>query len=168
MGDVVAIPPGTHLSVRGFAEETGLARDTVAKRIKEAALAPSGKRGGHPVFRLKDLLKAAYFVSDDGSFDPDRLRPFERRAHYQAEHEKLSLERERAELIPRIEVEQEMARVAKIVARGLETLPDILERDCGATPAMVARLERHVDQVREDMHAAMIEDAAGAEAPGKG
>lgn len=164
MSKVVDLSAGVHLSVRRFGDETGLDRDTLTKRIRVAGLVPSGKRGGYPVYRLRDLLKAAYTTAEDGGLDPDKLRPFERKAHYQAETEKLKVETERGELIPRIAVEQEQARIAKIVAHGLETLPDILERDCGASGAMLVRIEQHIDAVRERMYAELTEgeDAVAA------
>jgi phage terminase Nu1 subunit (DNA packaging protein) len=90
--------------------------------------------------------------------DPDKLDPFQRKAHYQAEHEALKLQTERAELVPRIEVEQEMARIAKIIAQCFDTLPDRLERDCGMQPVAVAKVERCLDEVREELHRAVIED----------
>lgn len=163
MSKVVQLPSGVHLSVRGFCDESGQDRETVTHRIRESGIEPSGKRGGYPVYRLRDLLRAAY--AGEG-FDPDKLRPFERKAHYQAEHEKLAVEQERGELIPRIEVEQEQARIAKIVAHGLETLPDVLERDCALAPEVVARMERHIDAVRERMYAELTEGEDGAVAAG--
>jgi len=166
MSKVVDLSSGVHLSVRRFGDETGLDRDTLTKRIRVAGLVPSGKRGGYPVYRLRDLLKAAYTTDEDGGLDPDKLRPFERHAHYKAEKEKLAVEQERGELIPRIEVEQEQARIAKIVAHGLETLPDVLERDCALAPEVVARMERHIDAVRERMYAELTEGEDGAVAAG--
>ena len=162
MGRLIALPPGVLLSVRGFAEELNLDRDTTARRIRDAGLAPAARRGGSPVYRLRDLLRAAYLVAD--GFDPDELRPFERRAFYQGEHEKLRLQCERAELLARTDVEREAARIAGIVTHTFEILPGALDRDCGATPAMLARVERHIDAVRKAMSAAMIEDAAEAPA----
>lgn len=163
MSGVIPLVSGTHLSVRAFAIETGQDRETVTRRIQAAGVKPSGQRGGYPVYRLKDLLRACYVTTADGELDPDRLPPFQRHAHYKAEAQKLAVEQERGELIPRIEVEQEQARVAKIITHGLDTLPDIIERDCGASPAMVARIEQHIDQVRERMHAEMVGDDEAAD-----
>ncbi len=166
MSNVVDLGRGVHLSVRGIAEETGFDRDTVAKRLAAAKVKPSGKKGGHPVYRLRDALKAVYAFSDDGGIDPDKLEPFQRKAHYQAEHEKLKLQVERGELVPRIEVEQEMARVVKIFTRAVDTLPDKIERDCGAAPTVVEKIERELDVAREQIYAEIVsadtDDADGA------
>lgn len=139
------------------------------RRVQQLAregIIPRGSRGKYPLIGVirayvRYLRQAG---TAEGTIDPDRLRPFERHAHYKAETEKLKVETERGELIPRIEVEQEQARIAKIVAHGLETLPDVLERDCGLAPDVVARMERHIDAVRERMYAELTEgeDAVAA------
>jgi hypothetical protein len=170
MGSVVELGRGVHLSLRGLAEETGFDRETLGKRLTAAKVKPSGKRGGHPVYRLRDALKAVYaFASDDGGIDPDKLEPFQRKAHYQAEHEKLKLQTERGELVPRLESEQELARVVKIFVRVHDALPDKIERDCGASPLMVQAIERELDAAREQAYAEILaedDDAERAALPG--
>jgi hypothetical protein len=157
MGNVTQLPTGTNLSIRQLAEETGFDRDTVSKKLTESGVRPSGKRGGHPVYRLRDALPALYVTGPDGRQDPEKMDPFRRKAHYQAEHELLSLARERGELVPRMEVEQEQARVLKILVQALDTLPDLLERDCALTAAALGRVEQIVDGAREQMYEALAE-----------
>jgi hypothetical protein len=163
MANVTELPAGIHCSLRQIAEETGLDRDTVQKRISAANVVPSGKRGGHPVYRLREVLKPLMMGTDDGRMDPDKLEPYQRQAHYKAELDRLKLEQETRELIPRIEAEQEQARNFRITALMLDTLPDIVERDCGVTPEVLARIERTVDECRETLYkqlAAEDEDEA--------
>jgi hypothetical protein len=157
MGRIVDLPPGVNLSIRQFCEETSLDRDTTARKIKNAGLKPAGKRGGWPIYRLRDLLSSIYVTDEDGEFDPDKLDPFKRKAHYQAEHEKLSLQVQRSELLPRIAVEQEQARTTKIVARCFDTLPDIIERDCGVSPLIIAKIEQRLGMAREELYKEVIE-----------
>jgi hypothetical protein len=158
MGTVTDLQTGVHLSIRELAEETELDRDTVQKRITAANATPSGKRGRFPIWRLRDVLKAVMLSNDDGEMDPDKLEPYKRQAHYKAELDRLKLEQETRELIPRIEVEQEQARILRIVAQTLDTLPDIVERDCGATAAQVQRLERALDECREALFQDLTEE----------
>lgn len=160
MGKVIDLSHGIHVSMTAFASEFGSTRETISKRIAAARLQPTGKRGGHPVYRLGELHEAVYQAGEDGGTDPDKLEPFQRKAHYQAEHEKLRLQVERLELVPRIEVEEEMARIAKIVAQCFDTLPDRLERDCGVTPLVLAKIERYLDEVREELHKAAVRQDA--------
>lgn len=152
------MPSGIHASIRQIAEETGFDRDTVTKKISEQNIVPSGKRGGHPVYRLRDVLPALYVLTPEGREDPQKMDPFRRVAHYKAELDRLKLEQETRELIPRIEVEQEQARILKIIAQLMDTLPDIVERDCGATADQVKRIERATDEAREHVFQELAED----------
>lgn len=159
MGSVRGISEGLHLSIGSLAAEFGMKRETVAKRIADARLTPSGKRGGYPVYRLKDVLPALTgSIDGDGREDPERLDPYRRQAHYKAALDRLKLEQETRELIPRIECEQEQARILRIVALALDTLPDVVERDCGGTAAQVQRIERAVDECREALYGELSED----------
>lgn len=156
MGKVVELSSGTHLSISALAVEFGQTRETVRKRLADAGITPSGKRAAYPVYRLKDALPALLGGGDQS--DPDKLDPYRRKAFYQGEHEKLQLQVARRELIPRIEAEQEMAAMAKIVAECFDTLPDILERDCGLAPAILDRLEGALDRTREDLYTRLSDD----------
>lgn len=104
----------------------------------------------------------------DRPIDPEKLAPFQRKAHYQAEAEKLKLAAEAGSVIARGEVESAMARVAKVVTAFLDTLPDILERDTGATPQQLAKLEELLDKMRVAMYAELIKEPepAGKRATG--
>lgn len=157
MAKVVPFAGGVHLSIRAFADETSMDRATVVKRLTSANIQPSGKRGGHPVYRLKDLLHASVMTTEDGSLDPDKLKPFERHAFYKAEREKLQLQVEQGELLSSLHVEQRFASVFKVVAEALDTLPDVLERDCGAAPLLLAKIEQRLDAARDELYARLTE-----------
>lgn len=159
MGSVSHLGQGLHVSISTIAAEFAITRETAAKRIAEARIAPSGKRGGYPVYRLKDVVPALIGSLDgSGREDPERLDPYRRQAHYKAALDRLKLEQETRELIPRIECEQEQARILRIVALALDTLPDVVERDCGGTAAQVQRIERAVDECREALYGELSED----------
>jgi len=163
MSRVTSLSQGLHVSISTLAAEFGVTRETAAKRIADAGIEPSGKRGGHPVYRLKDAWSAVLGqIADDGTPDPDKLDPFKRQAHYKAEHLKLQLEAEQRELVPRIEVEQEQARILRVIALVLDTLPDVLERDCGLAASMIIAVEKRLDQAREEMHKALTEEEEAA------
>jgi hypothetical protein len=159
----VTFKSGITLSISSLADEFGCARETLRKRLDDAAVQPAEQRGGYPVYRMRDALRA-WIDSLKFNTDPDELEPFQRKAHYQAEREKLELQTERGELIPRIEVEREQARILSILVRTMDTLPDILERDCGATPAQLEKIERICDHIREQMYGELTqnEDADSA------
>jgi ribosome-binding protein aMBF1 (putative translation factor) len=152
---VVNLKRFTALSISQLAQDTGLQRTTITARLADAGVQPADKFRGYPVYRLCDVLPALYQMSD-GQIDPDQLKPFERRAYYQGELDKLKLQRDRGELVPDIEVEQELSRIFKIVTHGLETLPDILERDVGASPLLLARAEKHIDELRNNLYREIV------------
>ena len=141
------------LSIRRLSEEFGMARETIQKRLTEAGVAPSGRRAGHPVYRLRDVCPALFVptVDADGLIDPAKLKPPDRRAWYQSENERLKFEQEMGQLILAAEVHAEFAAVAKIVVRTLETLPDIVERDLRPGPDVIEYLQRKVAEVRAEI-----------------
>jgi uncharacterized protein HemX len=150
------------MSISQLASLTGLARETVRKRLVEAGLQPSDTRKGHAVYRPREALPALYQMAGE-YFDPDRLKPLERHAHYKAEREKLHLQMERGDVVPSIEVEQKFAGLIKILTQGLETLPDVVERDVGATPVQLARIERAVDELRDALYQQVVSDEDDAD-----
>lgn len=158
---VAVFPHGVHVTVTQLAEETGLSRETVGKRLREAKVTPSGKRGSYPLYRLRDALTAVLQL-DEQEADPERLDPFKRHAFYKAERERRQLEVDSGHLIPAGEVETERARVMKILTQGIETLPDVLERDMGLQPAVVAKIEELCDKHREALYAALVGDVEEA------
>jgi phage terminase Nu1 subunit (DNA packaging protein) len=159
VGEVIALP-ATLLTVNAFAGAAVVDHATITRRLKAADIEPHSKKGKQALFRLRDLLHVTYATDEYGRIDADKLTPFARRAHYQSEMQKLKLEEERGTMIPAIEVEQEQARVAKIVVRFLETLPDVLERDHSLSGAVVSRVQANIDALREEIYEALIAPAS--------
>ncbi|MCE1365408.1 DUF1441 family protein [Enterobacter hormaechei subsp. xiangfangensis] len=79
------------------------------------------------------------------------MSPQDRKAWYQSENERLRFEEASRELLPVDEVAREYASLAKAVVMVLETLPDILERDCALTPTAVTRVQIIIDDLRDEM-----------------
>ena len=50
--------------------------------------------------------------------------------------------------------------MAKAVVMVLETLPDVLERDCALSPAAVARVQSVIDDLRDQMAQKVMEAEA--------
>ena len=157
MSNVTKLGQGLHLSISTLAAEFGMTRETVSKRLADSAVAPSGKRGGYSVYRLKDVYQYLVGSPVAAGEDPQSLDPYRRQAHYKAELDRLKLEQETRELIPRLEVEQEQARILRVVAQTFDTMPDVVERDCGATASQIQRLERAIDECREALYTELAE-----------
>lgn len=171
---VVESPPspvdnarGVLLSINQAATEFGHDRRTVTKRIAELAIAPVDKRNGAPVYRLRDLLEMER-RSPDGAHDPDKMSPFERQAHFKAETERLKVDLERRELLRREDVETEWARVLRAVALELDTMVDEIERDVGASPLILEKIEAKVDVIRERMYESVVSGSDGEDQEGDG
>jgi len=131
-----------------------LARDGVIPKAKwgKYALAPA-------VHGYIKYLRDTGSDGEDAQTNPEKLEPFKRRAHYQAELDKIRLQRDRGELVTATEVERCYAEVFGLLGQALETLPDILERDAAATPAQLVVIEATIDKVREQLYQRLIGDA---------
>lgn len=145
--DAVLLPLGT------LAREFGFSRDVLRRVIAERSVAPAGRRGGHPIYRLADVFRA---VAADG--DPEQMSPHARLALARAIHTEDQIRARRRELLERTDVEQEMAAMLKVTAECFDTLPDILERDCGLAPAVLERVEASLDRAREELYQRLTED----------
>ncbi|NCC41926.1 MAG: DUF1441 family protein, partial [Gammaproteobacteria bacterium] len=73
------------------------------------------------------------------SDDPDKLPPKDRLDWYRGTRERTRHLQEIGELIPAADYEAALASALKAVAAGLESLPDLLERDAALSGAAVER-----------------------------
>ncbi len=120
--------------------------------------------GGHDklkLYRLTDILTE--FMGLPPPVAEGEMDPHERKAWYQSERERLKFEQETAQLIPASDVRREFAIWAKAVVQVLETLPDILERDCGLQPAAVSRVQSIIDDLRDQIALRVTEAGADDE-----
>ena len=129
-------------------------RRTVAKRIRDAGIAPAGVRNGYEVYQLIRVAPAllGFAPGDAAVVDPRDLPPIERRAYYQSENERLEVEQTLGLLVPAAEVEADYAALIKLIVQFMDTLPDVLERDCSLSPAQVISVQASCDQVRAQMY----------------
>lgn len=135
------------LNVGQIANLTGFSRPTVASKL--ALITPVQNNKNLKLYSLEQLLRLGF--DNVRSENVDELSPNDRRAFWQAENERLKYERETGELIPAFEVAQEMSFLAKVIVQSLETLPDILERDCGLQPNALIRVQQVIDDIRDQM-----------------
>lgn len=136
-------------------------RGTVRRRLREAGVLPAGTKNGISTYALKDVGPALFgevISAADDAINPDNLMPKDRKDWYQSENERIKFEKELRMLVPVEEVHREMSSLAKSVVNSLDSLPDLLERDAGLPPAMIEVVERIIDNVREQMYRAVLED----------
>lgn len=159
-GEVNSIADAYNWSISQIARAFGMDRKTVARRLEDARVSPAGKKGGYPTYAIKDAAPALFAdqVFYDPEEDPSRLPPNERKSWYQSENERVKLEIQLRQLIPAEEVHLEMSKLAKAVTTTLDSLPDILERDCDLPPDAITRVQDSVDSLREQMYLLIVQD----------
>ncbi|OJT41510.1 DUF1441 family protein [Serratia plymuthica] len=136
------------LNLNQLAAITGAHRQTIAARLKNVELAP-GSNAKLKLYTLPDVL--AELVKSAPVADVDQMLPPDRKAWFQSERERLKFEQETSELIPAAEVTREFSSMAKAMVQVLETLPDILERDCALSPSAVSRVQSIIDDLRDQI-----------------
>ncbi|PXH04846.1 terminase [Citrobacter freundii] len=148
----------TQVNVTQLAELVGMNRNLVARRLRDMELA--GGNGEN--LKLYELGAALQALLTPSMKENGEMSPQDRKAWYQSENERLKFEAASRELIPVEEVAREYASLAKAVVMVLETLPDILERDCALTPTAVTRVQFIIDDLRDQM-ARKIEESDSPE-----
>lgn len=136
------------LNLNQLAAITGAHRQTIAARLKNVELAP-GSNAKLKLYTLPDVL--AELVKSTPVADVDQMLPPDRKAWFQSERERLKFQQETCELIPAEEVSREFSSMAKAMVQVLETLPDILERDCALSPSAVSRVQSIIDDLRDQI-----------------
>ena len=140
-------------NISQIAEMFGFNRDTVRKRLKSAAVKPSGREGNADLYLLSEAGPAVFggTGSTVDPADPNLLKPMDRKAHWQAKNEEHKYLLSTGEAVLREEAQIEMAFMAKIFIVFAETLPDLLERDCGLPPTAVSLVQAKMDDYRNTL-----------------
>ncbi|WHP33483.1 DUF1441 family protein [Trabulsiella odontotermitis] len=145
------------LNINQLAGITGVHRQTVAARLKNVSPA-TGSNSKLKFYLITEILTE--LMVPTVSADLEDMPPADRLAHWKAENERLRFELDTGQLIPADEVAREYSLMAKSVVMILETLPDILERDCGLTPAAVTRVQSVIDDLRDQLAQKVLEAEA--------
>lgn len=146
------------VSIARLAEGFEIDRKTVSKRLDEAGVRPSGQRDGYPVYRLRDAAEAILGLREADGVPPEKMKPADRRAHWQAENERQKFEQQSGQLILADEVQSEMASLVKSMVRVLETLPDTMERDLRCPRETVEYVQKKIRDLRTEMAAKVATD----------
>ncbi|WP_408648020.1 DUF1441 family protein [Thiocapsa bogorovii] len=115
-----------------------------------------------------DLLAVAewrFTPKPDAATEPGTLDPQRERARLDAARADLAetqLGKVRGELITAADFERVLSETIKPIATGLESLPDLLERDAGIDGAAVERVIAVVDRMRESLYRQIVEGTGAA------
>jgi hypothetical protein len=152
MGNVGDLGDAFNWSISKISEAFSMDRSTIRKRLIEKGILSTGISRGNPVYALKDVAPALFAGNSESggdiSHDPSKMIPKERKDWFQSENERIKLEKEQRGLIPVDEVVTVYSAMTKSVVQVLETIPDILERDCALTPQAVAAVQAAIDDLR--------------------
>lgn len=166
-----------HLNVTEICIEFGMRRENVQRLIAAAGLkgsrretqlsmqldpSPSTDISERRKYRLRELIPVLTGQTDE----------YRAKARAQTEEIEMRLAIRRGDLLERHDVEEEHARIFRLVALWADTAPDILERDCALSASQISRLERSLDQMRESLHQQLVSPdetdlTAGAAHPGR-
>ncbi|EGG5218075.1 DUF1441 family protein [Salmonella enterica] len=139
------------LNINQLAAVTDLHRQTIAGKLNNVEPAP-GSNSRLKLYRVVDILRELLGrTTAHALVDVDKMSPPDRKAWFQSERERLKFQQEAGGVIPAGEVAREFSSMAKAVVQVLETLPDILERDCAMTPAAVVRVQKVIDDLRDQI-----------------
>ena len=142
------------LNINQLAAITDVHRQTVAARLKNVAPA-AGSNSKLKLYLITDILTELMIPTVSANLSD--MPPSDRLSHWKAENERLKFELDTGQLIPADEVAREFSLMAKAVVMVLETLPDILERDCALTPAAVSRVQAVIDDLRDQLAQKVLE-----------
>ncbi|QIX94194.1 DUF1441 family protein [Cedecea sp. FDAARGOS_727] len=148
------------LNINQLAAITDVHRQTVAARLKNVEPA-AGSNSKLKLYLITDILTELMIPTVSTNLED--MPPSDRLAHWKAENERLKFEQDTGQLIPADEVAREFSLMAKAVVMVLETLPDILERDCALPPVAVSRVQSVIDDLRDQL-AQKVLDAKEEEA----
>lgn len=151
---------GVWLSVTAFCRESGKDRAFMAKRLANAPDIRGIKSDkGNIIYRLASLIDLAYLRDESGKNNIDRMDPFRKKAHYDSEVQKRKLEQIEGSLIPREMVETRISMVMKNIAQFLDTLPDVLERDCGLPANAIVVTQQRIDVARTELRKQIVDES---------
>lgn len=93
--------------------------------------------------------------------DPEKLAPKDRLDWYRGTRERTKHQQEIGELIPAAEYEAALSAALKTVAAGLESLPDLLERDAALPGPAIERTIEVIDALRDGLYQRLTANEPG-------
>lgn len=145
------------VNVSQLAELVGMNRNLVARRLRELELV-AGNGENLKVYELGPALQALLTPSVK---EKGEMSPQDRKAWYQSENERLKFEEASRELIPAGECAAVYRQMVKATVMTLETLPDLLERDCALSPQATTYVQSAIDDFRDYLYEEMQRDVFG-------
>lgn len=137
------------VSVRALAVLTGVSREAITTTLRRHGFKLG--RGAGANVPLGPALRACFTDIRGAIGEPERMTPRDRDAHYAAELKRLEFERRSGELLERAAVREGVSRAYVVVAQGLLSLPDRLERVKGLSPELAEETEKVIHALMEGL-----------------
>lgn len=141
------------MSLSTLAREFNIARETVSKRLLAAGVQPSGRNRGNDVYRVGAAARAIVAADYGGAMgpviDPETLGPKDQSDYWKGKNEKLKFERDSGLAIDKPEHEAVVFDLGGMLVASLESIPDLLERQCNMEPDQLDSIEAALNQARE-------------------
>ena len=153
-------------NITQLADELGVHRNTVRKRLKASGVLPVDKKGNTPLYLMADAAKAVFAPEASGTGEycgydsPDQMSATERKHWFESERSRVQLEEDARQLIPAEDVARGYAEFIKAIINPLDSLADKLEQKCGLHAEAVEQVQAVVDAVREQMYLRAIKSGA--------
>lgn len=152
MATVTKQAEGLTFSLSSLAREFGIARETVAKRLAAANVHPVTTKKNHAVYQIRSAAIAILQIEEQEVVsDPNLMLPKERLDWFKSETERLKYEKETGISVATEDARLEMANIVQLVTKTLDTIPDVLERDCRLPADSVLKVEGVIDSLRLQM-----------------
>jgi hypothetical protein len=156
MAEVTSISDAYSWNITRIAEAFDFSRDTVRKRLREAGIRPTGKRGGNPVYALADAARALFENESRAELpefqNPEKMAPKDRKEWYQSENERVKFMTDAKQLIPEPEHRQDLYDAFSAVVSFFENIPDKMERTGLFSPEQLELLEAESDNFRNQLY----------------
>lgn len=145
---------GSLWSINALAQEFGTGWNQVDKALR--GVPPDGEIRGKKAWKVSTaapfLVTPPSTSDEEGEKSLDDMDPRDRLDWVKSERELMKMRVEAGELVPVDQHIAEVSRLAKLAARTIETLPDLLERSAGLTAVQVEKVTQVCDAAREDLY----------------
>lgn len=132
----------------------GKGRSTVRASIEKSCIKVGGKEKGNNLFKIAEVAQVLYgsaSYDEAGEIDPATLKPSERKDYWIAQQKEMDFKIQIREYVPAQDVRRDYKQLQDSLKQKIQSYPDILERDEGATPKEIERIILLCDRLQRSL-----------------
>lgn len=121
----------------------GKGRGTIRSAIEKSCIQKAGADRGNNLFKIAEVAAVLYGAAnydESGAIDPATLRPTERKDYWIAQQKELEFKVKIRDYVLAQDVRKDYKQLQDSLKQKIQSFPDILERDEGATPLEIERI----------------------------